>query len=121
MIKSEQSNNKVSLARFIFNLILFLLGLYLVYFGYLSFNEGKLLLAIGGVSGGIALSISAISKSFLFNLFSIILGLGFTYVGYNAYLVENWPVAFLGLVGGATVILASFMFIILKIVIAINS
>ncbi|MGB9758271.1 MAG: hypothetical protein ACP5KW_00330 [Thermoproteota archaeon] len=121
MIKNEQSSSKVSLARLIFNLILFLLGLYLVYFGYLNFNEGKLLLAIGGISGGLALSISAISKSFLFNLFSILLGLGFTYVGYNAYLIENWPIAFLGLVGGAVVILVSFMFIILKVVIAINS
>lgn len=121
MIKSEQSNSKLSLVELIFNLILLILGLYLIYFGYMNFNEGKLLLAAVGISGGIALSISAISKSFLFNLFSILLGLGFTYVGYNAYLLENWPIAFLGLVGGAVVILVSFMFIILKVVIAINS
>lgn len=121
MIKDSSEDRKVSLFRLTFNLALFLLGVYLMYFGYLSFNEGNLLFALGGFSTGVALSISALSKSFLFNLFSILLGLGFTYVGYNAYLAENWPIAFLGLVGGAVVVLVSFMFIALKIIIYINS
>jgi len=110
-----------SFARIIVGLILAIVGAYLIYQGYSFYKIGDFTYAVGAIAGGTSLLILAFGKSFIFNVVSILIGLGFAYFGYMAYLSENWPIAFLGLVGGSTIILASFAFIILKLVVALNS